>query len=146
MTTENNLQPSGFCLSSWNYGSFHHCNPSHIPYEGVRREEQREQQQRDEKRSQSSHLNRYNKRVLPEEEKIVTNDQLRLMNDYYIIKFGKPYIRSYSSTKTKHHPLTNMNSNSLNEIKSESNELNDSNHHNISQNSGKSSASLTNKK
>jgi len=63
-----NLKPSGFSLSSWNYGSFHHCNPTFLQNEYLKREN--DQQREERPRAQSSHLNRYNKRVLAEEEKI----------------------------------------------------------------------------
>lgn len=65
-TSENNLKPSGYSLSSWNYGSFHHCNPTFLQNEYLKKDSSKETRER----AQSSHLNKFNKRVLNDDEKI----------------------------------------------------------------------------
>ncbi len=117
MSAEVPLKPSGYSLSSWNYGSFHHCNPTFLPNEYIRRERITDSEQP--KRPQS--LNKFGKRKLAEEEKIgkfmnltntntiVSNEQIRLMNDYYIIKYGKPYLRSHSANKRTHKQSNDIN-------------------------------------
>lgn len=64
---EQPYQKSGYCLSSWNIGSFYHCNPYHLQKEflksnkGIKEEPQR---------SKSLTLNKYGKVTLKPEDKI----------------------------------------------------------------------------
>ena len=69
--TKDRTGEASYALSSWNYGSFNHCNPFY------RRREQKENISP--KRSQSANLNQYGKRVLAQEERIVTEDYLIMM-------------------------------------------------------------------
>lgn len=64
--------------SSWNYGSFHPCNPFYNRKVSKKDGEL--------KRSNSVNLNRFGKRKLQEEEKIVTDDYLKTMKELKTIK------------------------------------------------------------
>jgi hypothetical protein len=67
--------------SSWNYGSFHSCNPFYN-----RKVSKKDEKNGELKRSNSVNLNRFGKRKLQEEEKIVTNDYLKTMKELKTIK------------------------------------------------------------
>ena len=61
-------QKSGFCLSSWNYGSFYHCNPYHLQKEFLK--PNKENTEKNAERSSSVNMNKYGKVALKPEEKI----------------------------------------------------------------------------
>ncbi len=61
-------QKSGFCLSSWNYGSFYHCNPYHLQKEFLK--QNKEKPEKPAERSSSLNVNKYGKVQLKPEEKI----------------------------------------------------------------------------
>jgi hypothetical protein len=86
--TSQNYQKSGFSLSSWNYGSFHHCNPYYQKREYLAEDNkfQADETHKEKLRSMSASLNKFGKRKLQEEEKIVTEDYLKLLHDVKVIK------------------------------------------------------------
>jgi hypothetical protein len=59
---------SGFSLSSWNYGSFYHCNPYNLKKEYLK--SNNENANKEGERSKSLTLNKYGKVNLKPEEKI----------------------------------------------------------------------------
>ena len=59
-------QKSGYCLSSWNYGSFYHCNPYNLQKEFLKSSKARKEGER----SKSMTLNKYGKVNLKPEDKI----------------------------------------------------------------------------
>ena len=65
---EGGYKKSGFCLSSWNYGSFYHCNPMYLQKEYLR--PNREEREGQGERSKSLVLNKYGKVNLKPEERI----------------------------------------------------------------------------
>jgi hypothetical protein len=74
-------QKTGFSLSSWNYGSFHHCNPFYQQGEYIKSANNKN----DNRRSDS--VNPIGgKRILKEEEKIVTEEYLKNLKEYKIMK------------------------------------------------------------
>lgn len=80
-------QPSGYALSSWNYGSFHHCNPHYLKQEFLkRRDNQNNEANNEHIRSQSANINKYGKRILSEDERIVSDEYLKMMRDFKVIK------------------------------------------------------------
>jgi hypothetical protein len=80
---EPHYKNTGYAPSSWNYGSFHHCNPSYQKRENIRNSEE---VQMERNRSLSAGLNQHGKRKLVEEEKIVTEEYLIMMKDFKAIK------------------------------------------------------------
>lgn len=79
----NQPETTGYAPSSWNYGSFHPCNPYH---QREQARHTRDQNDNLNKRSQSANLNHLGKRTVPEEEKIVTEGYLQMMKDFKAIK------------------------------------------------------------
>jgi len=75
---------SGYALSSWNYGSFHYSNPRYTrtehPIKVISAETANEKVQNI-VRPVTSQLNKFGKRKLAENEKIVTEEYLKAMND-----------------------------------------------------------------
>jgi hypothetical protein len=67
--------------SSWNYGSFHPNNPYYN-----RKSSTKENKNTANTRSSSANVNRFGKRKLQEDEKIVTEDYLKTMNEMKTIK------------------------------------------------------------
>ena len=61
-------QKTGFCLSSWNYGSFYHCNPYNLQKEYLKLN--RDMDAKNGERSKSVTVNKYGKTQLKPEEKI----------------------------------------------------------------------------
>ena len=73
----------GYALSSWNYGSFHNCNPYHIQQQNlINNNIKREKEFTSHTRAHSSNPNR----ILPAEQKIVTEDYLIMMKEFKAIK------------------------------------------------------------
>ena len=69
--------------SSWNYGSFHPSNPY---YNRRTAPKDNANKTGDLKRSSSANLNRHGKRILQEEEKIVTDEYLKSLKEFKTIK------------------------------------------------------------
>jgi len=69
--------------SSWNYGSFHPSNPY---YNRQNPPKDSSNKTGEIKRSCSANLNRHGKRILQEEEKIVTEDYLKTLKEFKTIK------------------------------------------------------------
>ena len=73
----------GYALSSWNYGSFHNCNPYHIQQHNMANENIKQKNEfTSHTRAHSANPNR----ILPAEEKIVTEDYLIMMKEFKAIK------------------------------------------------------------
>lgn len=61
-------QKSGYCLSSWNYGSFYHCNPYNLKKEFLK--SRQDYKESEGERSKSLNLNKYGKVHLKPEDRI----------------------------------------------------------------------------
>lgn len=78
---------TGYALSSWNYGSFHYSNPRYVktdnPVKLVGAETEKFNFNNNVKsdRPTTVQVNKFGKRKLTENEKIVTEDYLKAMND-----------------------------------------------------------------
>ena len=106
---------TNFSCSSWNYGSYSISNPYFI--QGNRPPSAQYQQRNIQKTSNYSY-NKFGKRILPEEERIVTNDYMSTINHMKKIK-------EFESKKSK---KRKMNKNDLNEKEKEGEkELNEEN-------------------
>lgn len=81
--------------SSWNYGSFHPNNPYYN-----RRKPTKDNKNTANTRSNSANLNRFGKRILQEEEKIVTDDYLKTMNEMKTIKKLNNNIKGHKSSSS----------------------------------------------
>lgn len=104
---------TGFTPSSWNYGSFHQSNPIY-----QRKEQRPEEDKPGHKRASST--NPYGKRVLKEDEKIVTDEYLKCLNDQKTIKSSNMN-RNRSTVKLKIKSQSSHQS-SKNELQNELNE------------------------
>lgn len=95
---------SGYALSSWNYGSFHYTNPRYTRTEQaikvISAETANEKVQKLE-RPVTSQLNKFGKRILAENEKIVTEEFLKAMND-------SKYIRGTSRKLNQNRSSSNL--------------------------------------
>jgi hypothetical protein len=79
MSNEPSYEKTGYALSSWNYGSFHHCNPYYQRREYLKSENHVQRQS-------SVNLNKFGKRPLKEEERIVSEEYLVVMKDLKTLK------------------------------------------------------------
>ncbi len=92
---------SKYGLSSWNYGSYHYNNPCYT-------KPKNQENQKHLQRSQSANFNKYGKRQLSQEEKIVTDDYLKAIKDTKTMKklnrkdsFNNPSYNNSQSTLKK---------------------------------------------
>jgi hypothetical protein len=79
MSKEPTYEQTGYALSSWNYGSFHHCNPYYQRREYIKSESKAQP-------PSSVVLNEYGKRLLRDEEKIVSEEYLVVLKDLKTFK------------------------------------------------------------
>jgi hypothetical protein len=78
--TQSYNKPS-YGLSSWNYGSFHASNPCYAPPRHTRCQTESE-----DIRCQSAKFNKHGKRKLAQDERIVTEEYMKVMKDSKTIK------------------------------------------------------------
>jgi hypothetical protein len=84
-------------LSSWNYGSFHSSNPIYAPP----RRANTETSVNDSKPQRCQSTNKYGKRKLAPEDRIVTDDYLKVMKDARIIKNATPHAQRRVNTSVR---------------------------------------------
>ena len=94
---------NGYALSSWNYGSFHATNPRYTKNEQpikLLKLENNSLEKNSTQRPLTAKLNKFGKRHLAEDEKIVTEDVLKAMNDNKNIRgTSKIFNRQQSNSK-----------------------------------------------
>jgi hypothetical protein len=99
MSSETQTQNrQNYGLSSWNYGSFHSTNPYYAPSH----KPQNDNQQNLQRCQSASSFNKYGKRKLREDEKIVTDEYLKVMRDNKTINSSNgvlPHRRPSSTIK-----------------------------------------------
>jgi hypothetical protein len=168
----------GFIPSSWNYGSFHQTNPRYTKIEREREKEKEKpvklliKENQEEKNLFSSNLisnynkktntntntniniNKFGKRILNNEEKIVTEDLLKAMNDNKNIRGTSRKLsqtRSSSNLKQKKNQREKENSNFTQENYTETNtyenqQIKSQNERNSSYSNNNNNYNNTNKK
>jgi hypothetical protein len=107
----------GFIPSSWNYGSFHQTNPRYTKIEKEKEKEKpikllikenpQDKNLLPSKNNNNNNMNKFGKRILNNEEKIVTEDLLKAMNDNKNIRGTSRKLsqtRSSSNLKYKKNP------------------------------------------
>jgi len=140
---------SGYALSSWNYGSFHHCNPYYQKGEFLRTRGREEEEKNSNtnynnaKRAQSAGLNKYGKRRLQEDERIVTEEYLIAMKELKAIKNNPNASNNISGNRSKSKKIESAGTGNLN-ISDNTSNLNNINNCSNNYNSNFNSSSSQN--
>lgn len=105
---------SGYALSSWNYGSFHYSNPRYTKSEQPIKligaaQPQLTNQQKPDRPVTSQTLNKFGKRKLAENEKIVTEEYLKAMNDNKNIRGTSRKLNQNRSSSNMRYSSSNKN-------------------------------------
>jgi hypothetical protein len=126
---------SGYACSSWIYGSFHHSNPRFIKSEQPVKligeaQRQNKNPQNSEQPVTAQNLNKYGKRKLAENEKIVTEDFLKAMSDNKNIRGTSKKLNQNRSSTNLRSSCTNKNYKTEQHLNNSANNQNNENENN----------------
>ena len=136
------MNPNNFySCSSWNYGSYAPCNPCFIQqfkYSTIMNQNKYIPPKNE------NAYNRYGKRILPEEERIVTNEYMQSINHMKNMEKSKDLFKTKSAYGGRR-KKTNENNNNINDNQDNQNNNIDQNENNDNNNNNQNIKTDTNK-